>query len=133
MPQRSRLAAAFGMSDFRKLKVWQKAHELSVAVFETLESRKGPRHTELRRQLTRSALSIESCIAEGSGKHSDKEFVRFLRMSAGSSNELEAQLLTSERIRFLPQAKALQFVDDVTEVRKMLFGLIKYLEARSGE
>ncbi len=119
------------MSNFKDLQVWQKAHALSLDVMRTVESRKAPKHTELRRQLVRSGLSIESCIAEGSGKHSDKEFVRFLRMSTGSCNELEAQLITSTDIRFIRSAESVRLIDQVVEVRKMLFGLIRYLERRS--
>ncbi len=118
------------MSDFKKLKVWEKAHALSGAVIEAVEARKAPAHTELKRQLTRSVISIESCIAEGSGKESDKEFVRFLRISRGSCNELEAQLLIARTVRFLPHRTATQYLDQVTEVRKMLSGLIRYLEGQ---
>jgi four helix bundle protein len=119
------------MSDFKKLKVWEKAHNLAAEVINAVESRKAPSHTELKRQLTRSALSIESCIAEGSGRESDREFARFLRISRGSCNELEAQLLTARRVKFLPQPIAAGFLHQVEEVRKMLSGLIKYLDGRT--
>ena len=77
---------------------------LTRVIIKETRSRKAPAHTELRRQMVRSTLSIGSNIAEGSGKQSDKEFVRFLWISVGSCNELEGQLITSGDVGFLPGA-----------------------------
>ena len=62
------LTTIFGMADFRKLVVWQKANKLSVAVAEAVESMKGNAGSILRGQLLRSTFSIQANIAEGSSK-----------------------------------------------------------------
>ena len=116
------------MSDFKDLKVWQKAHALAVAVNRAAKTSRGSADAELRNQMKRAATSIPANIAEGRGKGSDKEQVRFLRISAGSAYELEAHLTIARDIDFLRPARANQLIDQVVEVRKMLFGLIGYLE-----
>lgn len=116
------------MSDFKDLKVWQKAHALAVAVSRTAKASGGSADGELRNQMKRAAISIPANIAEGRGKGTDKEQVRFLRISAGSSYELEAHLTMARDTDFIRRTRANQLIDQVVEVRKMLFGLIRYLE-----
>lgn len=116
------------MSDFKDLKVWQKAHALAVAVNRVAKASRGSADAELRSQMKRAAMSIPANIAEGRGKASDKEQVRFLRISAGSSFELEAHLTMARDTDFIGRTRADQLIDQLVEVRKMLFGLIRYLE-----
>ena len=76
------------MKNFKNLKVWQKGIELVINVYK--DSMKFPKEElyGLTSQIRRSAVSIPSNIAEGSGRNSDKEFNRFLDISLGSSFEL---------------------------------------------
>jgi four helix bundle protein len=77
------------MKDFKGLKVWQKAHELAVAIYST--SRAFPREEMyvLTGQLRRAAVSIGANIAEGCGRRSDGVFVRFLQIAPSSSSEVD--------------------------------------------
>ena len=116
------------MSDFKELKVWQKAHALALAVNRVASASRAPAYTSLRAQMVRAAMSIDTNIAEGRGKHSDKELVRYLRISAGSASELESHLIMARDVGLIDPDASVRLLEQLIEVRKMLFGLIKYLE-----
>lgn len=115
------------MGDFKKLKVWQKAHALAVATNSIAARIRGPAHSSLRSQMIRSAMSVAANIVEGSGQKSDKAFARYLGIAVNSANELEAHLLMARDTAALPKPKFLELLEQVVEVRKMLHGLIKRL------
>jgi four helix bundle protein len=82
------------MQDYRKLKVWQKAHDLVVNVYaDSARHLRVPDAWPVRDQMRPAAISIPSNIAEGTGRGSDKDFRRFLFHSLGSANELEYDFL----------------------------------------
>ena len=116
------------MADYRDLEVWKKARALTRHLAEAIKGRKEAEHADLRRQMTRACISIRANIAEGSGKWSDREFVRFLRISLGSCNELEDHLESASDLEYLPHPLVAKRQKEVSEIRKMLYGLIKYLE-----
>jgi four helix bundle protein len=76
----------------------------------------------------RAAISIPSNIAEGTGRGSDPDFRRFLWNALGSCNELDAQLLLGRDLEFLDAALHTRIGKDLSEVRKMLIGLIQALK-----
>lgn len=78
-------------------------------------------------QMRRSVVSIASNIAEGSGRGTDKDFVRFLTMAIGSAFELETQLLVSLRLGFGSDSDNIM-VDSTNQLQKMIYNLIKRLE-----
>ena len=79
----------------------------------------------LTNQMRRCAVSIPSNIAEGAGRNSKKEFKQFLYISLGSISELETQLIISSKLNYL---KNKSLLDELNEIRKMLFGLIKWIK-----
>ena len=85
------------MSNFRDLRVWQEAMDLTVQVYKMAEEM--PKHEihGLTSQIRRSAVSVPSNIAEGCGRRRGKEFYHFLDISYGSLCELETQLELVER------------------------------------
>jgi four helix bundle protein len=90
------------MKDFKDLKVWQKAHEMTVAIYSA--SRTFPREEiyGLTGQLRRASVSVGANIAEGCGRRSDGEFLRFLQIARGSASEVEYHLLLARDLRLLP-------------------------------
>ena len=86
---------------YKKLKVWQKAMQLVVQVYKATKN--FPKHEQygLISQLRRSVVSIPSNIAEGHGRNSDKEIVRFLDIARGSIFELDTQLEISRQLSYL--------------------------------
>ena len=115
------------MSDFKELKVWQKAHALALAVDRTANSNRAVAYASLRSQMIRAAMSIDANIAEGRGHRSDKELTRFLRISVASAYELESHLIMARDRRFINEPDFVRLLEQLIEVRRMLFGLIKYL------
>jgi four helix bundle protein len=120
------------MKDFRSLKVWEKAHELVLEVYR--ESARFPKEElfGLRAQLRRAALSIPTNIAEGSGRGTDRDFARFVQIAMGSACEAEYLLLLSRDLAYLGETY-LQLEDGVQEVKRMLAGLLRRLNAENGQ
>jgi four helix bundle protein len=115
---------------FRNLVVWQRAMQLTEAVYRL--TRDFPRDEQfgVTSQIRRSAVSIPSNVAEGQGRQSIGEFKQFLGVARGSICEVQTQLEIARTLKFgspksIDQAMALS-----DEVRKMLFGLLASLDGR---
>lgn len=78
-------------------------------------------------QLTRSAVSVASNIAEGSGRKSDKDFCNFLNMALGSSFENETQIIICQQINYFDQWVTDELLNSIIEIQRMLNGLITKL------
>ena len=117
------------MQDYRNLRVWQKAHKLTLRAYAFSATLTSPPAWPLRDQLIRAAISIPSNIAEGAGWGSDPEFARFLAYSLGSLNELEYDLLLARDLRLLQANEHSQICEQLVEVRRMLSGLQTQLKA----
>ncbi len=74
-------------------------------------------------QMRRSALSIPSNIAEGAGRNSSKEFVRFLSIAQGSSYELYSQIILSVELGFIHQKDVYPALQLLDEIQRMNFAL----------
>ena len=92
------------MKDFKELKVWSKAHELTVAIYRLTRTFPRDEIYGLTSQERRSTASIGANIAEGCGRHSDGELARFLQIARGSASETEYHLLLAKDLRFLSEA-----------------------------
>jgi four helix bundle protein len=112
------------MQDYRKLVVWQKAHQLTLKTYAISARFSEPRAWPLRDQLLRASISVPSNIAEGCGRGTDRDFRRFLLMTLGSLNEVEYDLLLAKDLGFVPDAEHTGLSAQVEEVRRMLSGLI---------
>jgi four helix bundle protein len=115
------------MQDFRNLKVWQKAHALTLAVYHATAKFPADERFGLTIQLRRSATLIPTNIAEGCGRGSDAEFWKLLSASLGVANQLEYQLLLAKDLGFLQDEAFKSLTADVVEVRRMITGLIQTL------
>jgi four helix bundle protein len=78
--------------------------------------------------MNRAAESIPTNIVEGKGKSSDAEFARFLRISLGSAHELEYHFMAARDVDAMPATTAATLIAQVTEVRRMIYGLLRRLE-----
>lgn len=112
------------MGDFKKLLVWQRAHDLVLAVHATADGIRGRNYTALRNQMVRAAASIDANIVEGSGQRSDKEFMRFLNIAINSANELEAHLILARDLNVIRDNRFSELRERLVSVRKMLHGLL---------
>jgi four helix bundle protein len=112
------------MGDFKKLKVWRKAHALALNSRRVATRIRGSENVSLRSQMVRAAMSIPANIVEGRGQKSELEFSRFLRIALNSSSELEYHLIVAKDTQAIPKSDFLTLLNDVIEVRKMLYGLL---------
>lgn len=113
------------MQDFRKLGVWQKAHQLALSIYHKTSSFPKAELYGLSSQIRRCCTSIPSNIAEGCGRNGNAELGRFLQIGFGSACELEYQLLLAHDLKFLKDEDYSQLNDQVGEVKRMLTSLIK--------
>jgi four helix bundle protein len=115
------------MGEFSKLHVWRKAHALALNVHRVATGIRRSDHASLRTQMIRAAMSVPTNIVEGRGQASDRDFCRFLRYSIHSSSELEYHLIMARDVEAIKANDFKSLRDQVIEVRKMLYGLIKSL------
>lgn len=92
------------MKDFKELRVWSKAHELTMLVYKLTRAFPRDEIYGLTSQVRRSAASVGANIAEGCGRHSDGEMTRFLQIARGSASETEYHLLLAKDLGLLQEA-----------------------------
>jgi four helix bundle protein len=117
------------MRDFRELKVWKKAHHLTLASYAATTDFPKEEMFGLRRQIRTAASSIATNVAEGCGR-SKGDFGRFLQMAMGSASELEYLVLLSHDLGFIGVDINERLLGAVVEVKKMLASLIGRLTAQ---
>lgn len=112
------------MQDFKDLKVWVKAHPLTIGIYRASEGFPRAEQFGLRAQLRRASASIPANIAEGCGRGSQKEFAQFLQVAIGSANEVEHHLLLARDLGYLSTDDQSALDLHVSEVRRMLSRLV---------
>jgi len=117
--------------NFKNLKVWQKAVELAVLVYEVTKSFPTEEKFGITSQMRRSSVSTSSNIAEGSARNSSKAFCNCLDISLGESFELETQLIIAFRTGILPEEKFSLLSREIAELQKMVIGFKNTVEANS--
>ena len=119
------------MRDFKNLKVWQKSHQLTLAVYKVTATFPKEEMYGLTSQIRRSCASIPANIAEGCGRAGEIELARFLQIAMGSASELEYHLMLSHYLEILKTLDYNQLATDVSEVKRMLTSFILKLRAES--
>ena len=84
-----------------RLDVWAAAIDLSVAVYELTRDFPGDERFALTNQLRRASVSISSNIAEGNGRTTDRDKIRFFEIAYGSLMEVVSQLEIAVRLRYV--------------------------------
>jgi four helix bundle protein len=122
------------LKDFRQLKVWQKAHQLTLTVYRLTASLPREELYGLTTQLRRSSSSIAANLAEGCGRNGNAELARFCSIAMGSAamgsaSELEYHLLLARDLKLLEVTDYDDVTQQTTEVKRMLTGLLQKLTA----
>jgi len=117
---------------FRELKVWQKAYDLSLAVYEVSKSFPPSEQYGLASQMKRAAVSVASNIAEGYGRVSYREKDSFYSIAHGSLTEVENQILIASGVGYIPANYLEKLERDIVEIHKMLFTLRKVNKGKEG-
>ncbi len=121
------------MGPHKNLIVWKKGMELAQIVYSVTSTYPQSEIFGLVSQMRRCAVSIPSNIAEGYGRESNKDLLRFLRTALGSSNELDTQLILSSRFGYLSDTHYQEVSNLNEEINKMLKSLIYKRSASTAE
>lgn len=116
------------INTFRDLIAWQKAFGLGVQVYKVAQSLPSMESFGLGSQLRRGAISVASNIAEGFGRGSTADYVRFLKVARGSLYELDTQLEFAVELGFAQRSTYTAVKERLDETERVLAGLIRSLE-----
>src|ERR1700692_2158098 len=116
------------MEDFKNLRVWVKAHKLTLAVYQTTRAFPKEEMYGLTSPLRRASASVGANIAEGCGRRSDAELRRFVQIARGSANEVEYPLLLAKDLDFLTAQEHEDLEARVLEIQRMIAGLVHSLK-----
>jgi len=116
------------MQDFRKLRVWEKSHHLTLEIYRATVTFPKVELYGLTSQVRRAAVSIPANIAEGCGRGGKADLARFLQIAMGSASELQYHLLLARDLSLLSTPDHKRLTNDVIEVKQMLTALIKKLK-----
>lgn len=119
------------MSNFRNLIVWQKAMTHTTNIYFSTKNFPKEEVFGLTSQIRRSAVSIPSNIAEGFGRDSNKEYLRFLNISMASLFELQTQIEIAKNIEYLKEEEFNKIYEDSREIERMLVSFIKKIKERN--
>lgn len=111
--------------NFEETDLWKRSSRLCVQIYKELKNCKD---YGFKDQITRSALSIPSNIAEGLERKSNKETIQFLHYARGSSAELRTQVYIGIEIGYISKPTGQSMTKESKELSAMLMGLIKHLE-----
>jgi four helix bundle protein len=117
---------------FEDLLVWQKAMNLVESIYQECRNGSLAKDWGLRDQLQRTAVSVPANIAEGYERATRKEYVHFLAIAKGSAGELRCLIEVGQRVQHLNKSKSKELSDEVTEISRMLKGLMQSLKPGKG-
>ncbi len=117
------------MQKFRDLKVWQKAHVLTLQIYKLTKAFPKLELYGLVNQIRRSASSIPTNIAEGSVQATDAQFARFLYIALGSAAELDYQILLAHELEYINALKYQELSSEIDQIKKMLSAFVRKLKA----
>jgi four helix bundle protein len=117
------------MRDYTKIKAWQMADDLTVAVYEATRAFPKEELYGLTSQLRRAVYSVPANIVEGASRESKKDYLHFLHIARGSLAETRYFLHLSRRLGYLSEADYERLSSKALEALRMLSGLIKSVAA----
>ena len=113
---------------FEDIEAWQKARELTKAIYAMSNDGQFARDFGLRDQILRASVSIMSNIAEGFGRGGNKEFIQFLSTAKGSASEVQAQLYVALDAGYINQDQFQKLYSETEATARMIAGLLRYLQ-----
>ena len=117
-----------GIRSHRDLQAWQKSSKLALSIYRITSRFPRDERFGLTIQLRRAVVSVPSNIAEGYGRGSRQDYLRFLRMARGSLYEVDTQLLLAAELGYLTGDAHDQVQAGVDEVGRIIAGLIRSIE-----
>ena len=119
------------MQRLTELRVWQQAHQLTLAVYGATKTFPRAEQFGVSSQLQRACASVPANIAEGSKRRSNSDYARFLNMAESSLAETEYHLILARDLKYLPVDRATTMMDECNDLAKRIAALREKVE-RSG-
>ena len=119
------------MHNYKELKIWSKAREFVKKIYLETDSFPNEEKYGLTSQIRRASVSVVSNIAEGAGKESDKEFIRYLEIAYSSAFEIETQIIIAIDLNFMLTEKGKILLSEIQELQKMIYGFIKTVKSKN--
>jgi four helix bundle protein len=119
------------LKNYRDLKVWQRSYRLCLEIYKITKRFPNEERYGLASQIRRAAVSVPSNIAEGYGRKTTPEYIRFLYIAYGSICEMETQILLSGDLGYIETGKLETLQEGIGEVERMLKALTKSLERKA--
>ena len=111
------------MRNYKDLVVWERAHQLTLAVYRNTRTFPGEERFGLTSQMRRASASIAANLAEGCGRRSDGEMARFIRIAMGSGAELSYHLLLARDLGLLGDNVYQDMDSDLGAIMRMMSSL----------
>jgi len=118
------------VQSYKDLEVWQKAVDLVTSVYVVTKQFPKEELYTLTSQIRRAAISIPSNIAEGRGKRSTRDFMRYLNIAYGSAAELETQLVIARNLDYISQKTVEPLFEKIARINRMINGMLSGLEKK---
>ncbi len=118
------------MRNFKELDIWKESRMLAKEIYLLTNDLPQDEKFGLTSQIRRCVISISSNIAEGAAKDSQKDFLRFLQISLGSSFELESHLLLCIDLDLLNKQKTEIHLESIERLQKRISSMIKYVKTQ---
>ena len=119
------------MQDFRKLKVWERSHDLTLRIYELTSQFPREEIYGLTSQIRRACASIPTNISEGCGRETPADFARFLQIAMGSASETEYLILLAHHLKYFSTKQYVELTDTIVSVKKMLTSLAKSIRTEN--
>jgi four helix bundle protein len=119
------------MSDYKKLKVWEDAHQFTIDIYNITKKFPNNEQYGMTSQIRRSSSSIPTNIVEGCGQLDNGNLIRFLGIAKGSAFETEYQLLLSKDLNYITNDEYKFLIAKIQSIICMLTGLIRALKSKN--
>jgi four helix bundle protein len=119
------------MGSFRELAVWQRAHALTLEIYGLTRAFPREELFGLTSQIRRAVVSVELNLAEGSGRHQNKDFVRFIGIARGSLCEVESLVLIANDLSIIGSGDGQRICTEIAHIGRMLNGLAHSVVAKA--
>jgi four helix bundle protein len=116
------------IESFYDLSVWKSAHQAVLDIYKITSGFKSEERYRIKDQLCRAAISVPTNIAEGFGRGSKKDFIKFLIIARGSLEESKYLVFLSKELGYISQENFMVLHSKLIEIAKMINGLIKSLQ-----
>lgn len=116
---------------FRDLEIWQLSHQAVLSIYELIKAIPRQEDYNIKSQLIRSSVSIPTNIAEGMGRYSRKEFIQFLNIARGSTEECKYLLILCHDLEYITKDDFEKITAVYDLIGKKINSLINSIKAKT--